>query len=278
MESNMAKFVDLYHARIGTAGCTWKFHIFQHFIDLIKIHGSALYWDGFFRECILGELKKFLTGTRGEDEQIVANFLLNRHAKKYFEACEANQRMKDFYESERVNFAGKSMTEIVNVSYESSADMSDNDKEMVFDLFGSSGDEEVKRVTRCRRGGIVLSSKKYAHRGMVDDSWVYESDDMFGQIEDMFVLNERGKSVVLKLRKFEKVPIMDEMSMEGEELLFPKNQFPCQSTGDIRYIFVDDSVVIQKMSVGKYEHEVKDDRDNKRVECTCFVSVWPEVV
>ncbi len=282
MERNMVLFVDVYHDRIGTDGCTWKFHIFQHFIELIKCHGSALFWDGFFRECILGELKKFLTGTRNEDEQIVANFLLSRHAKDYFDSSRLSRRMKEFIDRERSKFTGASVLGIVCYSYEIRIEITDDERGCVLALYGSD-EREVKRVTRCKKRGVVLSSKRFAHRGNVDDSWVFLSDECFGQVEDMFVVNdEEEKSVVVKLRKYTRVEVMDERSSEGEALLFPLNQFIAECNGDVGYYLLDDSVHVQKMSFGSYEHVRKTNdvagHEQTVIDKYDYVCVWPEFV
>jgi hypothetical protein len=274
MEQNMGLFVDLYHARIGSQGCTWKFHIFQHFIQLIKRHGSALFWDGFFRECVVGELKKFLTGTRNEDQQIVSNFLLSRHARRYFDACLSNDRMKAFFDGERPKFRGISLTEIVKFDCEKATEVTDQERENVFGLYESEEDEEVFRVKRCKKGGTVLTSRRFAHRGQVDDTWIYLNERTFGQIEDMFVLNSaENKSVVVKLRKYEKVPLMDERTLDGDEMLFPINQFPAECTGEFEYHLVDHSVRVQKMTTGMLKHQVEEDVTNHT-----FFCVWPERV
>jgi hypothetical protein len=283
MERNMVLFVDAYHDRIGTDGCTWKFHNFQHFIELIKRHGSALFWDGFFHECILGEFKKFLTGTRNEDEQIVANFLLSRHAKDYFDSSKVNRRMKDFFDRERANFSGRSILRIVTYSYERRIEITDDERDCVLRLYECSDEREVRRVTRCKKGSVVLSWKRFAHRGMVDDSWVFLNDECFGQVDDMFVINdEQDKSVVLKLRKCRRVEVMDELSLDGDALLFPINQFLAERGDDVEYVLIDHSVNVQKMSCGKYEHE-RTINENTEYASTVldkydYLCVWPEVV
>jgi hypothetical protein len=272
MERNMALFVDVYHARIGSEGCTWKFHIFQHFIELIKRHGSALFWDGFFRECVVGELKKFLTGTRNEDQQIVSNFLLSRHARRYFDACKSSDRMKAFFDGERSKFRCVSLSEIVAFTYERAVEVTDQERENVLGLFECSDNEVVKRVKRCKKGGTVLSSRRFIHRGLVDDTWIYLNEGAFGQIEDMFVVNAaEEKSVVVKLRKYEKIVLMDERSLDGDEMLFPINQFPAECTGEYEYHLVDESVRVQKMTMGTLKHEVENVSSNYT-----FFCVWPE--
>ena len=117
IEENMILFVNAYQVRLGVAGCTWKFHIFQHFLELIQRHGSALFWDGYFRESIVGYLKMFLTGTRNQDEQVVANFLRVHHARKYFETCKSSPRMKEFYEKETKRAGFNVMLENVGFEY-----------------------------------------------------------------------------------------------------------------------------------------------------------------
>jgi hypothetical protein len=283
MRENMAKFVDAYQDRMGIQACTWKFHVFQHFIELILVHGSALFWDGYFRECVVGQLKEYATGTWNEDEQIVTNFLVAHHARKYLDACNKSPRMRDFYESEMTEFTGKSLTENVAIDSEDGTTVREDEREMVVRLCGTSIDKQVKRVRRIKHGGTVVTSTSFPHRGKVDDTWLYFNEKLFGQVEDMFaVRGEERRTFVVKLNKYQKVSIMDETSMDGEELLFPMNQFPAESTGEHEYVVVGQSTVIQKMSHGFYEHEVRS-VDGIGIETytamTCeYLSVWPEYV
>jgi hypothetical protein len=231
----------------------------------------------------LGELKKFLTGTRNEDEQIVANFLLSRHAKDYFDSSKVNRRMKDFFDGERAKFSGRSIQGIVTYSYERRIEITDDERDFVLGMYGSSDEREVRRVTRCKKGSVVLSSKRYPHRGMVDDSWIFLSEDCFGQVEDMFVINdEQDKSVVMKLRKYKRVELMDELSLDGDALLFPINQFLAERDDVVEYYLIDDGVNVQKMSCGTYEH-VRKINENTEYASTVvdkydYLCVWPEVV
>lgn len=273
MKRSMQLFVDAYHARIGYSGCTWKFHIFQHFIELIEVHGSALFWDGYFRESVVGELKKFFTGTRNEDEQVVANFLLTHHGRRYFDKCQSSPRMKKFCEGLAPPFSGKSITANVGFTYKEKPVISADERQNVLSFFDSSfGDKEVRRVCRLKHGGVVFSSVRFIHRGMIDDSWVYFDKDTFGQIEDMFVLaGEEEKTFVVKLAKYRRVSLMDEDSSEGEELLFPIGQFPAESADEFEFVLVDFSTCLQKISVGTYEYYA-----NGSMSTSVYLSVWPE--
>jgi hypothetical protein len=274
LERNMALFVDVYHERIGIGGCTWKFHVFQHFIELLKRHGSALFWDGFFRECVVGELKNYLTGTRGEDEQVVCNFLLTHHARRYFDSCEASPRMKEFYDRETRNFSGKSLSGNSAFRYETVPDIREEERTRILGMYCATRDRGVKRVLRFNHGGTILTSEKNARRGMVDDSWVFLRENLFGRVQDIFVVDgEERESFVFKIEKYRKVPVMDEMSMEGDELMFPMNQFPSESMNEYEYVKVDESVRVQKMSVGTYTHSVGGDLVD-----LVYFSVWNEHV
>lgn len=283
MKENMIKFVDAYHDRMGLEACTWKFHVFQHFIELIQVHGSALFWDGYFRECVLGQLKEYATGTLNEDEQIVTNFLVAHHARKYLDACQKSPRMKEFYESEMTEFTGRSLTENVRVDSEDASTMRQDEKEVVMNMCGASAGRSMKRVRRLKHGGTVVTSTRFAHRGMVDDTWLYFNDNLFGQVEDMFAIGgDERHTFVVKLKKYGKVSVMDETSIDGEELLFPMNQFPAENTGETEFVLVKHSTVLQKMTHGVYEYVVKT-RDNLGIitksAMTCeYLSVWPEYV
>lgn len=281
LKLKMQQFVDAYHARIGISGCTWKFHIFQHFIELIERHGSAIFFDGFFRECIVGELKKFLSATWNEDEQMVANFLLTHHATRYFESCALSPRMKKFCESQAPKMSGKSLGSNVAFTYKWNPAVDDDERDIVLSFYDANlGQKEVRRVTRLKRDGSVLSSERFRHRGGVDDSWVFFDSNTFGHVEDIFVLEgEEAKSFVVKLLKYRKFSIKDEMSSAGEELAFPLNQFPAESADQVEFVFVDNAKSVQMMSVGTYDYEVTRIERNKRVKellSTPYLTVWPQ--
>jgi hypothetical protein len=282
IKRSMKQFVDAYHARIGIAGCTWKFHIFHHFIELIERHGSALFFYGFFRECVIGELKKFLSATWNEDEQIVANFLLTHHATRYFESCRLSPRMKTFCESQAPKMTGKSVGSNVALSFKPDPAMESDEIDVVRSFYGASlGQKQVKRVNRLKHGGTVITSERWNHRGNVDDSWVFFDEENFGRVEDIFVVDgEEEKSFVLKLLKYRKVSVMDEMSSEGDELAFPINQFPAESDDEVEYIYVDHAKNVQMMSVGTYEYVVSrvvvGNKKVKEVLSTPYLAVWPQ--
>lgn len=142
-----------------------------------------------------------------------------------------------------------------------------------FSFFDASfRDKEINRVCRLKHGGVVFTSARFIHHGMIDDSWVFFDKNTFGQIEDMFVLvGEQEKTFVVQLAKYRKLSLMDEDSSEGEELLFHMNQFPAESTGEIEFVLVDFSKCLQKISVGTYEHYV-----DKVMASSVYMSVWPE--
>jgi hypothetical protein len=99
----------------------------------------------------------------------------------------------------------------------------------------------------------------------------------------MFVINdEQDKSVVMKLRKYKRVELMDELSLDGDALLFPINQFLAERDDVVEYYLIDDSVNVQKMSCGKYEHERKINENTEYASTVVdkydYLCVWPEVV
>jgi hypothetical protein len=283
MKENMAKFVGAYEDRMGIDACTWKFHVFQHFIELIQIQGSALFWDGYFRECVVGELKEYVTGTVNEDEQIVTNFLVTRHARAYFDSCKASPRMKSFYEREMTEFTGRSLTEYVGVDMEDDLTISEDEKEFIMGMCRASTGRVLKRVRRVKHGGTVVTSTCFRHRGKVDDTWIFFDENLFGQVEDIFAIDgDEQHTFVVKLNKYGRISVMDETSLDGEELPFPINQFPAESLGEYDYVLVGKSKVIQKMTHGVYEYEAEVVDYNgiaKRAVMTCdYLSVWPEYV
>jgi hypothetical protein len=172
-------------------------------------------------------------------------------------------------------FTGKSITANVGFTYRNKPAVDADERAGVLSFFDASfRDKEIIRVCRLKHGGVVFTSARFIHRGMIDDSWVFFDKDTFGQIEDIFVLvGEQEKTFVVKLAKYRRMSLMDEDSSEGEELKFPMNQFPAESVDEIDFVFVDFSKCLQKISVGTYEHHV----DNVLAR-SVYMSVWPEYI
>ncbi len=273
--SHLVQFVDFYTKRLGMGWCTWKFHIFQHFIQLLLKHGSALFWDGFFREDIVGILKLGLTTKRNHDEQAVTNFLLSHHTHPYREKCEKSDRMKAFRTSCKRRTATGLSPVAVKVIDKADEEVFDEEKDDVLSSCGSfvsSWDVPVTRVLRCRRNGVVLTSKLFKHRGLVNDSFVYLDESNFGQIADIFRVGEesgQNDKIVVKLQMFEKV----HLKTGDQEIIFPVFQFPVKETENFTYKLVTRSVVIQKACVGLYDHYDGD----KSAEQFKFFCARPEV-
>jgi hypothetical protein len=273
--AHLIRFTDFYTLRLGMGWCTWKFHIFQHFIELLLKHGSALFWDGFFREDIVGILKLGLTTKRNHDEQAVTNFLLSHHTRPYRAKCEQSDRMKAFRTScNRSTATGLSPVAVKIIDTEDN-EVCDEEKDEVLSSCGSfvsSWDVPVTRVVRCRRNGVVLTSKLFQHRGLVNDSFVYLDGDNFGQIAEIFRVGEEGSEndkLVIKLKIFERVHLRN----GNEEIVFPEFQFPVKETENFTFKLITRGVVVQKACLGTYDHQ---DGDKAAEEFKLFCAL-PEV-
>jgi hypothetical protein len=272
---HLIQFVDFYTKRLGMGWCTWKFHIFQHFVKLLIEHGSALFWDGFFREDIVGILKLGLTTKRNHDEQAVTNFLLSHHTHPYREKCEESERMKAFRSSCKRGRATSLSPVAVKIIDKADEEVLDEEKDDVLSSCGSfvsSWDVPVTRVLRCRRNGVVLTSKRFQHRGLVNDSFIYLDDSNFGQIVEIFRIGEenvQNDKIVIKIRKFERVHLTN----GNEEITFPEFQFPVNETEEFAFKLITRTVAVQKACMGSYDHH----DGNNAVVTLKFFCALPEV-
>ncbi len=76
-----------------------------------------------------------------------------------------------------------------------------------------------------------------------------------------------------KLRKYEKIALVDERSLDGKEVLFLINQFPAECTGEFKYHLVNELVRVQNVAMWTLKHEVEKVSSNH-----AFFCVWPEHV
>jgi hypothetical protein len=144
----------------------------------------------------------------------------------------------------------------VKIIEQSENEVLDDEKDDVLSACGSfvsSWDVPVTRVLRCRRNGVVLTSKQFVHRGLVNDSYVYLDESNFGQIAEIFRVGEESvenDKLVIKLQKFERVQVTD----GSDVITFPEFQFPVKETTDFTFKLVTRSVVVQKACMGVYDH------------------------
>jgi hypothetical protein len=88
-EGELRLFAESYKRILGPTNCTWKFHVFQHLIELARKHGPAFLWDAFMNERLLGYIVRDITTARLHVVQASRNFMLRnqskylRHSDKY---------------------------------------------------------------------------------------------------------------------------------------------------------------------------------------------------
>jgi hypothetical protein len=76
LKKYMRKFTEKYVEVMGPWQCVPKFHLFQHFVELVELHGPAFLWDAFPFERLQGILKRDVTTTKHYLTQIGRNFVL----------------------------------------------------------------------------------------------------------------------------------------------------------------------------------------------------------
>ena len=92
----MATFAERYKRTFLASGCSWKFHIFQHFIHLAERHGPAFLWDAFNFERSLGMMKRDVTATRGVPDHAARNFIVRHQSLPMLRVEDFDEKCNDF--------------------------------------------------------------------------------------------------------------------------------------------------------------------------------------
>lgn len=112
-EQEVKLFAEKFKKKFGPQHCTWKFHVFQHFPQLVRLHGPAFLWDDFMYERLLGYLGEDVTSTNVQVLQATRNFMLRHHAEYFMDSAKYVDSCREFIESLGVSARDASLTKLV---------------------------------------------------------------------------------------------------------------------------------------------------------------------
>lgn len=249
--AKVQNFSETFKKTLGPEWCTYKFHVFQHLPDLADRHGPAFLWDDFNLERMNNLTKQPVKSTRGQMEQAAKHFILRHHSDALQDPSRYRTSVQD--QLKRMGFhqeAFYSYDDFITHTSEEPLDLKHHEavmKTMVDNNLCEVGENvSFTRVTRMvRKNVVVLTSKKFKHKGRVRDSYVQIMDKYFGQIEEI-VFSRDVATFFIVLEKFVKY---EALYAKGNRLLHPFNQFPYRRTGEILVFELTDEMFIQKAQI-----------------------------
>jgi hypothetical protein len=283
-ECAVQAFAKAFKKKFDEANCTWKFHVFQHFPELVRRHGPAFLWDAFIYERLLGFMGKDVTTTRQQVLQATRNFMLRHHSSyfqnsdKYVEECrslleEIGGCAKD---ASLTKLTIEPMALAPNVGPRPMLHSHmEQFRAAAASALGLSTDQfhaaDKDRVTRLRRYlkislktfdkfamnlmwnvcalsrfHLTISSAVYKRKenSNTEDSFIQVDNRFFGQVVEILWLRDQ-KAAFLLLQVYEKSPLFGE---NGLEVPFPVNQFPVSIVhGQTKVFHVTKRLFIQKI-------------------------------
>jgi hypothetical protein len=242
VERELAKFAAMYKAKFREEYCTYKLHIFMvHFVQFLRNHGSAFFYDGFNMERFNLIIKNLTSACSKHTPNIVRNFILKYHCsllsdltgfgKPALKTLRGYGFTKEFYGSFRDSVrkyhpVGDIPSHILTLA-ESCA---------LENGYTTVNEFSLQRVLKMSRRGIILETvdAKHPHGSLVNDSYVTVDEEHFGQISDIVHIVGKGETesdghgkFAIIVRKFYRItPLYD----TAEVIQFPMNQFPFVET------------------------------------------------
>lgn len=236
-EEAVQDFATSYKARMGVSACTWKFHVFQHFIRYLRaLRASAKSTDSFNMERTLGSLVRSVTTRRNQGPQLIANFLIRWHSEPL--------QLIDHLDEDVLKFLGKAGAEKRSAARHCVRvrkwldDSHDTDNDL-HDLFMNGAvdsaeydETEVHVVTRIKIGAITLTSTRFGHKGRIRDHYVLMRDAVAGEVSDIFFVSGPNQSdYYIKVKPYKR---FSELIHGPTRRLvrFPRYQFPAEESQD----------------------------------------------
>lgn len=112
LKEEMRKFTRDYIRVLGPWDCVIKFHLFQHFIKLIELHGPAFLWDAFMFERLLGIIKRDVTTTRHYVAQAGRNFVLRYFSEPFLKNAHFSEGVKNFLSTLNIASSDASLADL----------------------------------------------------------------------------------------------------------------------------------------------------------------------
>lgn len=249
--AKVEEFSEAYLKCLGPDWCTFKFHLFQHAPDLADRHGPAFLWDDFNLERINSMVKRTVTGTRGQSEQAAKHFILRHHSDvlqdpSNYQPSVKRELKKNGFHQEVFCTYDDFITHRVHEPIDLNIYSIVHSEMVALGLCDVHDQVELTRVSRMvRKNVVVLTSKRFKHRGAVRDSYVQVENDLFGQIEEI-VFSVDLATFFLVIEKFAKY---DALYSKGNRVMHPINQFPYRRTGQLIAVELTDDLFIQKAQI-----------------------------
>ena len=251
----LIKFARLYCDTYDVKYRIPKFHLFQHFIELVRLHGAACFWDSFNLERFLSFLNKCLTTSLNHMDQASMNFLTKRHCPdlqvRAIETYSKSTRtlFKHLgYEAEcfaylkctsldRRTFKGQPVP-MQHVSEES---------EKHFKRFLGNSQSRMKlwQVKKMKFRNLALTSQIFRHReaNRVRDCYVCLNEKYLGRIADMCQVGNAKLMHLLLLQVYKRAVAVNK---DGFQILFPANNIPVLPTEEYMVFEMSDNLFVQK--------------------------------
>lgn len=255
-EKYVAKFARWYATVYEETDLIPKFHLFQHFVELARLHGAACFWDSFNLERFLSFIGKCVTTTVNHMEQASLNFLTRRHCPdlqvKAIEGySEPTKEVFKHLEYDAENYAHLRCTPLDRRTDRSGnplprrqvADESAKRFKEFLDITGSR--IKLWRIKKVKFRNLVLTSREFRHRqgNRVRDCYVCLDEKYFGCIADICELGNDGSFYLLLLQLYKR-PLA--VNRDGFQILFPDNNFPVEPTENYKVFRLSDDLFVQK--------------------------------
>lgn len=256
LKSEMIAFCKLYIQIYGEKCCTWKFHNFQHMLEIYRRHGPAFLWDAFNLEGMVGFMKKVITARRNQLNQGATIFLLQYHSQAFKSAHLSNVRVQEYLRKMGLSSSFFAGMKAVALTYGKLKDVSVNDMEKIYHFIGSQNtvpreDILLKRVLKLKRFNQVITSAGFPHKGQVNDSFVMVNSKFCGQVQEIVELR-RAEEYLLIVQLYRKTIVRSNVGIPME---FPMNQFPVVETADCEVLLLTPDVFLQKILISSITGE-----------------------
>lgn len=264
LQESVRRFAETYVAVLGESNCTWKFHVFQHFPMLVKIHGPAFLWDTFNGERILGMLKYDVKSTRLQILQATTAFML-RHQ------CTIFQRKPDTYPARAAKILKKlgifkehaALARLENRPMRMKDIQPENIEQAELDRVKRCAEEELgilpasfqfqelKRVTKFHRRHMTFSTcfSVRTVRSKTDNSYISIDENTFGRVNDIIWIRSKA---IFDVQLYEKRRIQ---LQSGSDVTFPLNQFAVKRTNLFKTFVLNDDMTLRKIVYSRLRHK-----------------------
>jgi len=250
---------------------THKVHVMQHIPHFMRMHGSAMWTDGFNMERLNLFTRNLTNATNNELVQIVRNFIIKYHGSAFKNVNEFQRKVQALLHNMGVDTTIFGYHFCDKVRKEHAVQVIPNEaKELIIQEIVTRriatrnfAAKNLKRLISINRKGVILETREAWHPNdsMVRNSYIQVNDSCFGQIAEIVATkveaNPEEEKFIFVMTKFRKVPHIQDS--EGAVILYPINQFPYvephTGSGNTFVFTLDDATFIQKAHIGELKYE-----------------------